>query len=250
MNVVITYLQDSTHWSGEDGIPHRLVQHVEYSLGALLVVLVIALPLGLYIGHTGRGSVAIAGMANALRALPSYGLLVLVVVWASSYFSGDFAYLGPALLVLVVLGVPAVLSNTYAGVENVDPAVRDAARGMGMTGWQVLWRVEVPNALPLIISGVRSAVLQIVATATVAASVTLGGLGRLILDGLQQQDYGQMAAGALLVAVMALALDLVLALVQRLVVSRGVSGRYRSTASVPSLTAAGGEGVVSAEQTV
>ena len=215
MNALLTYLSDSTHWSGEDGIPHRLVQHFEYSIGALLLVLLIALPLGLFIGHTGRGSVAIAGFANALRALPSYGLLVLIVVWASAYITGDFGYLGPALLVLIVLGVPAVVSNTYAGIENVEPAARDAARGMGMTGWQVLWRVEVPNALPLIISGIRSAILQIVATATVAASVTLGGLGRLILDGLQQQDYGQMATGALLVAVMALALDVLLALVPR-----------------------------------
>ena len=231
MNGIVTFLSDSSHWSGEDGVPHRLLQHLEYSLGALVIVLLIALPLGLYVGHTGRGAIGIAGVANALRALPTFGLLLFVVVSLSGYLSGDFSYLGPSLLVLIILGIPAVLSNTYAGVQSVDPAARDAARGMGMTGSQVLWRVEVPNALPLIISGVRSAVLQIIATATIAAYVSLGGLGRFILDGQQQRDYPQMLAGAVLVAVLALALDLLLALVQRLVVSRGVTGRYSTRTS-------------------
>lgn len=228
MSDVFDYLSDSTHWSGTDGIPARLVEHLQYSFGALLLVLLVALPLGLYVGHTGRGAIGIAGVANALRALPTFGLLVFVVIVLSGYLPGDVAYLGPSLLVLVVLGVPAVLANTYAGVQSVDPAARDAARGMGMTGWQVLWRVEVPNALPLILSGVRSSILQIVATATIAAYVSLGGLGRFIIDGLSQRDYAQMASGALLVAVLALLLDLLLGLVQRLVVSRGVTGRFQT----------------------
>ena len=232
MSDVLDYLSDSTHWSGADGIPHRILEHVQYSFGALLIVLLIALPLGLYVGHTGRGALGIAGVANALRALPTFGLLIFVVIGLSDYLSGDFTYTGPSLLVLVILGIPAVLSNTYAGVQNVDPAARDAARGMGMTSLQVLWRVEVPNALPLIISGVRSAILQIVATATIAAYVSLGGLGRFIVDGLAQRDYAQMATGALLVAVLALALDLLLALVQRLVVSRGVTGRFATGRAV------------------
>jgi osmoprotectant transport system permease protein len=235
MNGVFEYLSDPTHWSGSDGIPHRIVEHLEYSFGALLVVMLVALPLGLYVGHTGRGALGIAGIANALRSLPTFGLLIFVVVTLSGYLSGDFAYLGPSLLVLIILGIPAVLSNTYAGVQSVDPAARDAARGMGMTSWEVLWQVEVPNALPLIISGVRSAVLQIVATATIAAYVSLGGLGRFIVDGLAQRDYSQMASGALLVAVLALLLDLVLALVQRLVVSRGVSGRFDTGGGDPAL---------------
>ena len=233
MNEIISWLTDPTHWSGEDGIPQRVTEHLGYSLGALAIVLLIALPLGLYVGHTGRGAFAIAGTANALRAIPTFGLLIYVVVQLSGYLSGDFSYLGPSLLVLVILGVPAVLSNTYAGVQSVDPAARDAAKGMGMTGTQVLWRVEIPNALPLIISGVRSAVLQIVATATIAAYVSLGGLGRLILDGLSQRDYPQMAAGALLVAVLAVLLDLLLSLLQRLVVSRGVTGRFSTRGAQP-----------------
>jgi osmoprotectant transport system permease protein len=223
---VFDWLFTGSHWSGDDGILHRLNEHLQYSAEALVVVLLIGIPLGLFIGHTGKGGVAIAGVANALRALPTFGLLVYVVIAFSGELPADWAYLGPSLFVLVVLGIPAVLSNTYAGIQNVDPAARDAARGMGMTGWQVLWRVEVPNALPLILSGVRSAILQIVATATIAAYVSLGGLGRFMLDGLAQRDYSQMAGGAVLVGVLAVLLDLAMALVQRYVVSRGITGRY------------------------
>jgi osmoprotectant transport system permease protein len=228
MNGVITFLSDSSHWSGEDGIPHRLLQHLDYSFAALLFVILIGLPLGLYVGHTGKGSVAIAGTANALRAIPTFGLLIFVVIGFSGNLPGD-PYLTPSLLVLVLLGIPAVLSNTYAGVQSVDPAARDAAEGMGMTGRQVLWRVEVPNAMPLIISGIRSATLQIVATATIAAYVSLGGLGRFIIDGRAERDYAQMASGAVLVALLAVVLDLLLAGIQRLVVSRGLTGRYART---------------------
>jgi osmoprotectant transport system permease protein len=229
MNGVGAFLTDSVNWAGDEGIPHRLLQHLEYTFGALFFVVLIGLPLGLYVGHTGRGAVAIAGTANALRALPTFGLLVYVVIALSGHLPGDLSYLFPSLLVLVVLGIPSVLSNTYAGVQNVDPAARDAARGMGMTGWQVLWRVEVPNALPLIISGIRNSILQIVATAIIAAYVSLGGLGRFILDGLEQRDYPQMAAGAILVSVLAIVLDLLMAGLQLLVVSRGITGRYART---------------------
>jgi osmoprotectant transport system permease protein len=227
------YLTDSAHWSGPDGIPNRLLEHLGYSFGALLFVLLIGLPLGLYVGHTGRGAVAIAGTANALRALPTFGLLILAVIALSDTLPGSISYLGPSLLVLVVLGIPAVLSNTYAGVQSVDPAARDAAKGMGMTGRQVLWRVEVPNALPLILSGIRSATLQIVATATIAAYVSLGGLGRFIIDGRASRDYSQMAAGAVLVGLLAVALDLLMAALQVFIVSRGITGRYARTPQGP-----------------
>jgi osmoprotectant transport system permease protein len=150
------------------------------------------------------------------------------VLLISGRLPAGLAYLLPAVLVLVILGIPAVLSATYAGIQAVDPAARDAARGMGMTGSQVLWRVEVPNAMPLILSGVRSSMLQIVATATIAAYVSLGGLGRFILDGQSQRDYSQMAAGAVLVGVLAIVLDLLVAGIQRVVVSPGVTGRFRT----------------------
>jgi osmoprotectant transport system permease protein len=139
---------------------------------------------------------------------------------------GDAAYLIPSEIVLVLLAVPPILSNTYAGVQNVDPAARDAAVGMGMTGRQVLLRVELPCSLPLVMSGLRSAALQVIATATIAAYVSLGGLGRLVFDGQAQQLYPKMVSGALLVAALAMVTDLLLALVQRVIVSRGLSGRY------------------------
>ena len=228
MGVIWDYLGNGSHWSGPEGVPARVLEHLEYTFLALAFVCLIALPLGLFVGHTGRGSVAIAGTANALRALPDFGLLVYVVLLISGRLPAGLAYLLPSVLVLVILGIPAVLSATYAGIQAVDPAARDAAKGMGMTGSQVLWRVEVPNALPLILSGVRSSMLQIVATATIAAYVSLGGLGRFIIDGQSQRDYSQMAAGAVLVGLLAIVLDLIVAGVQRVVVSPGVTGRFRT----------------------
>jgi len=228
MGVIWDYLGNGSHWSGPEGVPARVLEHLEYTFLALAFVCLIALPLGLFVGHTGRGSVAIAGTANALRALPDFGLLVYVVLLISGRLPAGLAYLLPSVLVLVILGIPAVLSATYAGIQAVDPAARDAAKGMGMTGSQVLWRVEVPNALPLILSGVRSSMLQIVATATIAAYVSLGGLGRFIIDGQSQRDYSQMAAGAVLVGLLAIVLDLLVAGIQRLVVSPGVTGRFRT----------------------
>jgi osmoprotectant transport system permease protein len=226
INGIWNWLTDSVNWNSTDGIPARLLEHLGYSFGAVAIALVIALPLGLYIVHTGKGAGAIVGTANSVRALPTVGLLYLVVLLLQAKLPAGIAYLGPTLITLVVLAVPPILSNTYAGVDGVDPAVRDAAYGMGMTGGQVLGRVEVPNALPLIISGLRSAVLQVIATATIAAYVSLGGFGYFIREGQQTNNYNEMAAGAVLVAVLAVACDLILAAVQRLVVSRGITGRY------------------------
>jgi osmoprotectant transport system permease protein len=232
INQIIDWLTDPAHWSGTEGILHRLVQHLEYSAISLVIAALIALPLGMYIGHTGKGTFLIAGIANSFRALPSLGLLTLIVLVMSGSLPFSIAYLLPTVIVLVLLASPPILTNTYAGIQNVDAEARDAAYGMGMTGGQVLTQVETPCALPLIISGIRSAALQIIATATVAAYVSLGGLGRFVIDGLAQQDFPQMAAGAVLVAVLALLVDLVLIAVQRFVVSRGLTGRYaRTTAS-------------------
>lgn len=246
---LLDWLGDPAHWSGADGIPVRLVEHVGYSLLATVLALLIGVPAGLYIGHTGRGTFLVAGLANALRALPTLGLLILAVLLLLPRLSGDLGFVIPSILVLVILGVPPLLTSTYAGVASVDPAARDAAYGMGMRGGQVLRRVEVPCALPLMFSGLRSAVLQIVATATVAAYVSLGGLGRFVIDGLASRDYPQVLGGAVLVAALAAVVDLLLAVVARLSVSRGLTGRYgRSrtlnavpTAAVPAVPAAHGE---------
>ena len=228
---VFDWLTDPAHWQStnfDTGIWDQLLAHIGYSLIALAIALVIALPAGLAIGHTASATWVVSAM-NAVRALPSVGLLVLLVVIIAPHFYGrtDTGYLIPTEIVLILLAVPSILSNTVAGVQNVDPAARDAAYGMGMTGPQVLFRVEFPNALPLIFSGFRSATLQVIATATIAAYVTLGGLGRFIYDGLAQQDYPQMISGGLLVAALALVSDLLIAIVQRFVVSPGITGRRR-----------------------
>jgi osmoprotectant transport system permease protein len=164
-------------------------------------------------------------VANSLRAVPTLGLLFAAVLWIGPRISGSLAFTVPSIAVLVLLAVPPLLAGTYAGIEAVDPAARDAARGVGMRGRQVLWQVEVPNALPLMLSGVRSAVLQVVATATIAAYVGLGGLGRYLIDGIALADYPQTAGGAVLVAVLAVVLESLLALFQRRVVSPGLTGR-------------------------
>lgn len=222
------WLSDSTHWHGPDGVPIHLKEHLLYSLVALLIAAAIALPLGALIGHTGRGSFVVVAIANSFRALPSVGLLTFFVILIGPHIhsTGSAPFLIPSEIVLVLLAIPSMLTNTYAGISAVDPAVRDAARGMGMRGSQTLWQVELPNALPLIFSGVRSSFLQVIATATITAYVSLGGLGRYLIDGLAQRDYPQMASGAVLVAVLALLIDLLLGAVQRYTVSRGITGRY------------------------
>ncbi|GAB3357755.1 ABC transporter permease [Modestobacter lapidis] len=239
MNEVLVWLNDPQNWTGTrstPGIGDQVAAHLAYTAVALLIAGGIAFPLGLVLGHTGRASWLVS-VANGLRSLPTVGLLILLYVMVSPLVSGrgDAVYLVPTEIALVVLALPAILANTYAGVRNVSPAVRDAAFGMGMTGRQVLFRVELPNALPLVFSGVRSAALQVIATATIAAYVGLDGLGRYVYDGLASRQFGEMAGGAVLVAVLALLVDLLLALVQRVTVSRGVSGRF-------SRRAAGGDG--------
>lgn len=222
---MIDWFLDPSHWTDADGVPARLVEHLWYSAAALLAGSLIALPIGLYVGHTRRGTVLIAGLANVLRALPTLGLIVLLVIVLGPVFTSDLAFVVPSLVVLVLLAVPPILTGTYAGIAAVDPATVDAARGMGYRPLDLLFRVELPCALPLILSGFRGATLQVVSTATIAAYVSLGGLGRLIIDGRAQNDYPQMAAGALLVAALALCVDLAIGLVARLTVSPGLTRR-------------------------
>jgi osmoprotectant transport system permease protein len=210
-----SYLLDPAHWTGSQGIPTRLLEHVGYTALTLLIALVIAVPVGAWIGHTGRGGFVVVGLANGLRALPTLGLLVLIVG------ATGLGLLGP-ITALVILAVPPILAGTYAGVRNVDASVVDAARGMGMRGRDVLFGVELPNALPLIIGGIRSSILQVISTAGIAAFVALGGLGRFIIDGLAVRDYPQMIAGSLLGALLAIVADLLLSGLQKLLVSPGL----------------------------
>jgi osmoprotectant transport system permease protein len=215
------YLLDPANWSGPEGIWSRIVEHLWYTGVALGLSVLIALPVGLRIGHTRRGTFLAINTGNAARALPSLGLLMLAVL-----ITDQIGFL-PVLIALVALGIPPILTSTYAGVSGADPAAIDAARGMGMTGGEVLRKVEIPIAMPLIISGVRAATLQIVSTATIAALVSLGGLGRYVVDGLKLREFPQMFAGAFLVALLAVVLDLGFALLTRFVVSDGLTGRDR-----------------------
>jgi osmoprotectant transport system permease protein len=230
---IVDWLSDPANWSGGDGIPQRLFEHVWYSALSLALAALVAVPVGLAIGHTGRGRFLVVNLAGAARAIPSLGLIYLMVLFFFSRVSGESAFIVPTIIVLTVLAIPPIMSGAYAGVEGVDPAARDAARGMGMTGGQVLSKVEVPNALPLIFSGFRSATLQVIATATLAAVIGAGGLGRYLIDGQKVLDYAQMSGGAVLVAALALALDGLLALVQRYAVSPGLTGRAARGGNTP-----------------
>jgi osmoprotectant transport system permease protein len=223
MNDLVGWLTDAGHWHGDEGVPLRLWEHLRYSGIALVLAALVAVPVGLWVGHTGRGKFAVVNVAGGLRAVPSLGLLFSSLLVLGPRLSGQSAVLVPVELILVVLAVPPILAGAYAGVEQVDEAARDAARGMGMTGGQLLRTVELPIALPLLVSGLRSAALQVIATATLAATVGLGGLGRYLIDGLAVRDYAQMASGAVLVAALALLVDLLAARLQRVVVSPGLT---------------------------
>ena len=240
ITLVPGWLTTASNWWGQHGLLVSLREQVVYSVFAVLVAFLIALPIGLAVGHTGRGVFAVAGLANAIRAVPAFGLLLLLVLEISPKIhyqgsvswlvpSNGFPYVVPIEIALIVLAIPAILTNTYAGVQGVDPAVRDAATGMGMRGLQVVRKVEFPIALPLILSGLRSAMLQVIATATIAGFVpNLGGLGYQILEsGLPQitdphVGYPAMIGAAIVLAALALLSEALLLLFGRLVVSPGL----------------------------
>ncbi|HEX3621802.1 MAG TPA: ABC transporter permease [Acidimicrobiales bacterium] len=228
---VVTWFTTADHWRGDFGVPHRMLEHVTMSAAAIVAAVVIALPLGIWLGHRGRGGSVAINLANVGRAVPSLAILAL--------FQQAFGLRGwpgfgarPAFVALVALAVPPLLTNAYVGMRGVDRDVVEAARGMGMTGAELVWRVEVPIALPLLLAGLRTAAVQVVATATLAAVTAWGGLGRFIVDGFGQQDDAQIVAGALLVGLLALATELGLGWVQRAVVSDGLrpDRRRRETA--------------------
>ncbi len=207
----VGWLSESSHWSGDDGVPHRLVEHLGYTAETVVIAGLIAIPIGLWIGHTGHFRSLAVGLTGALRALPTLGLLTFMVILVG-------IGLAPAIISLVVLSIPPLLAGAYAGLESVDRQTIDAARAIGMTERQILIKVEVPLALPLIVGGIRSATLQVLATATVAAYIGLGGLGRYIIDGQAVQDYPQMLAGSFLVVALALVIDGTFAGLQKLAV--------------------------------
>lgn len=223
----IRWVLDPAHYPGPNGIPVRMAEQLWYTALTLVIACAIAIPIGYAIGHTGRGRAVAVSVTGGVRALPTLGVLTLVALWTGIGLQAP-------IVSFVVLAIPSILAGAYAGFEAVDRNVVDAARAVGMTGWQVLARVEVPLGLPLLIGGIRAAALQVVATATLAAYVGSGGLGGYLFAGLQTRDYEQMLAGALLVVVLALVLEGLFALVQRLVVPRGVVAQRGNVRTRPS----------------
>ncbi|MDQ6650793.1 MAG: ABC transporter permease [Actinomycetota bacterium] len=207
---VADWFLDGSHWRGADGVPTRLLEHLTLSVEAIVIACLLALPLALVLGHLGRGGFLAVNVSNIGRALPSFAILVLAAQLPAIGI-GNVA----ALIALVALAVPPLVTNTYVGVRAVDPDIKEAARGMGLSGSQVLRRVELPLAMPLVLAGLRTSAVQVIATATLAAYVSAGGLGRYIVDGFAQADTPKIYAGALLVALLALVVELGLGLLQR-----------------------------------
>ena len=204
-----TWLGDPGNLEGPTGVWALVGQHLAITGWATLIAVVFGVPLGLAIGHTGRGRQLVVGLSGAARALPAIGLLTMVALLAG------IGLVGP-LVALVVLAVPSVIAGAYSGVDSIEPVTRDAARAMGMSGWQVLWHVELPLALPQLIGGVRAAALQVIATAILASYVGAGGLGVLLFRGLKTQNYPEMLGGSIVVVAMAFIVDAIFEVVSRI----------------------------------
>ncbi|MEV8067157.1 ABC transporter permease subunit [Streptomyces sp. NPDC085995] len=209
------WLTDPAHWAGDDGIAHRLLQHLALTVVCLAVSCLIALPVALVLGHLGKGGALAVNISNVGRAVPTFAVLVLLLLTPVGRW-GE----GPTVVALVLFAVPPLLTNAYVGMREVDRDVVQAARGMGMTGRQLLFRVELPLALPMVLTGVRIAAVQLVATATIAALAGGGGLGRIITAGFNLASTPQVVAGAVLVAVFALTVEAVFVAVERLAPAR------------------------------
>jgi osmoprotectant transport system permease protein len=214
----MAWLFAAERYTGPDSLQVRIGEHLFYTFVSVLIVAVIAIPLGYFIGHTGRGREIAIGVSGAARAIPSFGLILLLVL-----LIGVTQKPLAAFIAFVLLGIPSVLAGAYSGLEAIDRRVIDSARAVGMTEWQILWKVEIPLGLPLLIGGLRSATLQIVATVTLAAYIGLGGVGGYIIAGLALRRFDQMLGAALVIVALALVLDGLFALAERLVVPRGVA---------------------------
>ncbi|MFF7970122.1 ABC transporter permease subunit [Streptomyces sp. NPDC007905] len=214
------WLTDPAHWSGGDGVWHRLLQHLVLTVVCLVISCLIALPVALVLGHLGRGGALAVNISNVGRAVPTFAVLVLLLLTPVGR-RGE----GPTVVALVLFAVPPLLTNAYVGMREVDRSVVRAARGMGMTGRQMLLRVELPLSLPMVLNGVRIAAVQLVATATIAALAGGGGLGRIITAGFNLASTPQVVAGALLVAMFALIVEGVFEVAERLAPAWARGGR-------------------------
>lgn len=228
---VVAWFTAPAHWQGADGIPVRVLEHLVASGGSVLVAAAIAIPIGLAVGHARRGGFVVSSLANLGRALPSFALLLMLIPIAVD-LRLDFST-WPILGAMVLLAIPPMITNAYAGMREVDRDLVEAARGMGMSGPQVLLQVELPLALPVLLTGARLAAVQVVATYTLGAVAGGGGLGRYIYDGFATQDTAEMVAGATLVALLAIGTDVAFGILRRATAPR-VAPRRQPDAAMPS----------------
>jgi osmoprotectant transport system permease protein len=210
LDKAVTWLNDPANYRGTDGVPHRLYEHLYISASAVVLASIVAIPLAVWLGHIGRGGSLTVVISNVSRAIPTLALLTIFATVSSVGFGNR-----PTIFALAIFAIPPLLANTYVGVRDVDPEIREAAIGMGLSPWQVVRRVELPLAVPLIAAGFRTAAVQVVATASLASLIGGGGLGVIVVDGFGNQDQGKVMAGGILVAALALLVEVVLAVVQR-----------------------------------
>ncbi|MGH9245537.1 MAG: ABC transporter permease [Acidimicrobiales bacterium] len=231
LNDVLVWLNDPGNWRGSRGIIARLLEHLQYSATALVVACLLALPVATWLGHKRRFGAVAVNVANAGRAIPSVAFIFLAAI---IFGISQIPVAGPiaSFIALSALAIPPLVTNAYVAVAEVGDDVRDAAKGMGLSEWQVLSRVELPLAMPLIMAGVRTAAVQVVATASIVAVVGAGGLGRFIIDGYAVQDDVRVFAGALLVALLSLATEIVFAVLQRALTPKGLRAKEPVTAAV------------------
>ncbi|HEU4808790.1 MAG TPA: ABC transporter permease [Homoserinimonas sp.] len=226
----LSWIFSAERLQGANTLPDRVVEHLTFTAIAVVIASVIAIPSGYLIGHTGKGREIAVAISGAARALPSFGLILLLVLMV-----GVVRVSLAAIIAFVLLAIPSILAGAYTGIQAIDRQIVDAARAVGMTEWQILYKVEIPLGLPLLIGGLRSAVLQVVATVTLAAYVGLGGLGYDIIQGLNLRRYDQMLGSAIVVIVLALVLDALFGVLQSLVIPRGVTaGTHTEVRSAPS----------------
>lgn len=231
----VAWLTDPAHWIGPDGIPTRVLEHVSISVAAVVVALVIALPVGLLIGHTGRGSLVAINIGNVARAVPSYALMVLLLPLTIAISPALGLGLYPTFIAMVVLAIPPILIGTYAGLQEVDRELVEAARGMGMRERQILTGIELPIALPVVLGGIRTAAVQVVSTATLGAILGIGGLGRYLVDGYARGQYDRLFAGVVLVAGLALLTEASFAVAQRVLTSPGLRAEVPTAGTGPAM---------------
>jgi osmoprotectant transport system permease protein len=229
----VSWFLDPLNWQGDNGVPVRLFEHLAYSGAAILTATIVALPVGLFIGHTGRAANLAINIANIGRALPSYAVILMILPISLAFSPTLGLDPIPTFTAMTLLAIPPILVGAYSGLRAVDRDLIEAGRGMGMHEREILTGIELPVASPVIVGGFRTATLQVIATATIGAVVSGGGLGRYIVDGIHNQQYDRLFAGVILVAALAIGIDLLLSVAQRFLTPRALRATTRTRVGPP-----------------